>query len=231
LLLHGWGGSGASFAWLQKSLAKKFTTYVLDLPGFGFSAKPPQVWGSEAYAQLLADFMHAVKIVDPILIGHSFGGRVIINLVSRKLIAVKKIVLISSAGIRLPLPTKLSIKIYFFKLLKQLVKLPLLKTLFTTKLQLYKNSFGSQDYRNAHGIMRAILVKSVNEDLTKLLPLIAVPTLLLWGEDDMVTPVVLGKMMQQLIPNAWLEIFPRKGHFPWVDNHEPLVNQIENFLE
>jgi pimeloyl-ACP methyl ester carboxylesterase len=231
LLVHGWGTNAASLTKLQTHLARRFTIYSIDLPGFGLSTAPEEIWGSSEYADLIAQFINAVGIVNPILLGHSLGGKIIINLVARNLVNVKKIILISSAGVRLPRSFKLNLKIYSFKVIKFLVKLPIISNIFGSKIELYRKKIGSEDYRNAVGQMRSILVKLINEDLTKLLSQITVPVLLLWGDQDSSTPLQAGKIMQELIVGSELKIFSGSGHFPFLDNYEKVVMELDGFLD
>lgn len=231
VLLHGWGCSAQHLASLQKHLAQRFTTYAIDLPGFGLSSPPAALWGSMEYAKLLAQFIKINKLVEPVLVGHSFGGKIILNLVAHSLVKTKKIVLISSAGVRLKRSVRLKLKVYFFKFVKFLMRLPLLKNLWGVQLELYKNKFGSADYRSASGQLRTILVKITNEDLTALLAQIKVPTLLLWGDKDISTPLRAGQIMQQKILGSQLLVFAGSGHFPMHDNYSAVVKALDEFLE
>ena len=231
LLLHGWGCDAEAVSKLQNHLEKQFTTYAIDLPGFGLSTAPTETWGSAEYADLIVQFIKATNIVNPVLVGHSMGGKIIINLVAHDLVNTKKIVLISSAGVRLPQAFKLKLRIYFFKVVKFLAKLPVLKNIFGVRLELYKQRFGSTDYRNASGQMRLILVKVVNEDVTALLPQIKVPTLLLWGDQDDSTPPVIGEIMHKMISGSKLKVFSGSGHYPFLDNYEKVVMELDGFLK
>lgn len=226
LLIHGWGCSIERFAKLQKHLAKKFTTYAIDLPGFGLSTQPEEIWGSKEYADLIVQFINAVNINNPILLGHSLGGKIIINLVAlvaQSGIKINKIVLISSAGIRLPRSFKLILKVYCFKIMKFFI--------FGSRLELYKKKFGSQDYKNASGHMRSILVKVINEDITALLSQIKVPTLLIWGDKDTDAPIEAGNVMHKMISGSKFAVFPDSGHFPFIDNYEKVVVELDRFLK
>lgn len=231
ILIHGWGCSGELFTRLQQHLARRFTVYAIDLPGFGLSTKPETIWGSAEYAKLVEQFIIATQTNHSILIGHSLGGKIIINLVARHLVEVKKIILISSAGIKLPRSFKLNLKIWFFKLIKFLASFPGIKSLLGWRLELYKKRFGSDDYRESSGLMRSILVKIINEDLTAFLVQITVPTLLLWGDQDTSTPLKAGQIMQNLIQGAKLTVFSGSGHFPFIDAYEKVVMEIDSFLD
>lgn len=220
LLLHGWGCSSDYFAKLQRYLAKKFKVYAIDLPGFGMSDAPEDVWGSFEYAKLVAEFIKENNIFNPVLLGHSFGGKVSINLAGCNLIKAKKIILIGSNGVQLPKSLKLKTKIILFKIMKKI---------FGSNIA-SKNKFGSSDYRNASPHMRMILVKTVNEDKSELLPKINIPVLLIWGENDASAPLRAGKIMHKMIPGSQLKILANCGHFPFIDNYEQVIADIDNFL-
>lgn len=230
ILLHGWGQSINYFSTLIEYLSQKFTVYALDLPGFGLSTTPEKVWGSAEYACLVELFIKELQIHNPILLGHSLGGKIAINLVAAGRVYTKKLILIGSSGVLLPKSLKIKTKIYFFKLLKFLVRLPIIKSFFMSKMELYKRRFGSKDYRNAGGIMRAILVKTVNENITTLLPQIKTPTLLLWGGQDNETPLLAGKILHEAVLNSQLKIIAGSGHFPFLDNWEKVKVELDGFL-
>ena len=101
LLLHGWGSSLEPYRRLIDLLSTKYFVIALDMPGFGKTEEPPCPWGVDEYVDFVLDFLQAFDIQKLSLVGHSFGGRVIIKLCNRCLpFAVNKIVLIDSAGIK-----------------------------------------------------------------------------------------------------------------------------------
>ena len=119
LFLHGWGASSQAFRGIIGHLEKHFSVYALDLPGFGQSPPPARVWGTAEYAQLAADFMAEKQIEKPILIGHSFGGRLSIRLGAKGL--AKKIILVDSAGLRPKRSGRYYGKVYAYKAAKKTV--------------------------------------------------------------------------------------------------------------
>ena len=80
MLLHGWGSSLDAFSAVRNLLDKKYKVVSLDFPGFGQSDMPPEPWDVERYAAFTLEFFGFLGIKDPILVGHSFGGRVIMKL-------------------------------------------------------------------------------------------------------------------------------------------------------
>lgn len=229
ILLHGWGTQIKSFEPIHKYLENYFRTYSIDFPGFGQSNPPETPWGTEAYACLIKQFLHNLGIINPILIGHSFGGRIAIRLASTE--KVSKLILIDSGGIRPKRKFNYYIKVYSYKFIKYFVKLPILRHFSNNLLGSFSKKFGSKDYQNASGIIRATLVKVVNEDLKNFMPQIKVPTLLIWGENDRETPVSDGKLMEKLIPDAGLVILKNVGHFSYLEKLNEFLLIISSFLK
>ena len=120
VLVHGWLTSLETMRPLQNHLSKYFKVYNLDVIGFGKSDLPNKPLNTEDFSNFLNDFLNALNIENPILIGHSNGGRMIINLAGRNLRKINKIVLIDSAGIVPKRKPKYYIKVYTFKAIKNI---------------------------------------------------------------------------------------------------------------
>jgi pimeloyl-ACP methyl ester carboxylesterase len=230
ILLHGWGRNIDYFSKIIEHLSAKFTVYALDLPGFGLSTAPENIWGSDDYAEMINHFIKELQIKNPVLLGHSFGGKIAINLVGKESAGVKKLILIGSAGIQLPKSFKVMIKIFSFKILKIFIDLPVIKNAFKSKLEIYQKKYGSRDYQNTTGVMRSILVKTLKENVISLLSKIKIPVLLLWGDEDSETPLAAGKILHERILNSQLKIIMGSGHFPFLDNWEKVKPELDRFL-
>ena len=229
ILLHGWGGSLDVFKALQTNLEPNFKVYGIDLPGFGKSPEPQIAWGTEEYANLIKDFLAELQIKQPILIGHSYGGRLMIRLGS--MIEVHKNIFVGSAGIKPERPASYYFKVYTFKCLKFIAHLPILSIFLKDAFEQYRNRAGSSDYKNASDVMKATLVKAVNEDLTHLLPKVSASSLLIWGENDTATPLRDGKKMEALIPDAGLAVMKNCGHYCFVEKSQEFLIIVNSFLE
>ena len=229
ILLHGWGTDLSSFDPIANELEEKFKIYKLDFPGFGKSDPPQTVWGVEDYTKFLEKFVLENNISDPIIIGHSFGGRVALLYSSRN--NVKKLILFDAAGVKPKRPLKYYIKVYSFKLFKKILPVIIGKTKADEKINQYRKQTGSSDYNNAVGIMRNILVKVVNEDLKHVMPNIKAPTLLIWGEHDTATPVSDAKIMEKLIKDSGLVVIKNAGHFSFLDKTYDVNLIVGSFLK
>jgi pimeloyl-ACP methyl ester carboxylesterase len=228
LLLHGWGVERSVFTPLQQHFARHMQVWSLDFPGFGASAQPPAVWGVSDYADFVQAFCVAVDLKNPSLLGHSFGGRVAIHLAGRGF--GDKLVLSDAAGLKPKRGPAYYIRVYSYKAAKKLMGLPGLNRWYDQALNLWLKRNPSSDYALAAGIMRAVFVKVVNEDLAALLPRIAKPALLIWGEKDTDTPLADGQRMEKLIPDSGLVVIKSAGHYPFLDQPAYFYRVLESFF-
>lgn len=228
ILLHGWGCTHDIFRSLHAALEKNFKVYALDFPGFGESTVPPVVWGVEDYTRMLEIFIREQGIENPILLGHSFGGRVALLYSSRN--PVRKVILADAAGIRPRRSVEYYVKVYSYKLYKKILPLLVGRKKAEQQLEAYRKKAGSEDYRNVSGMMRNIFVKVVNEDLRHVMPRIAAPVLLIWGENDTATPVGDAKMMNKRIKDSGLVVFKNAGHYSFLDKPYDFMAVIDSFL-
>lgn len=229
VLLHGWGCDLHIFDAVQRELEQYFTVYNIDLPGFGQSPEPSTVWGTADYAAAIIGLFQELNIQHPILIGHSFGGRVIIRMAEQ--VRPRKIILTGGAGIRPQRSLSYYLKVYTYKALKRLATLPVLRSLTAPMLERYRSKAGSADYQQASETMRGVLVKAVNEDLRDLLPGIQAPTLLIWGEKDTATPLRDGRLMEQKIPDAGLVVLSGGSHYAFLEQSARFLTIVGHFLE
>ncbi len=216
ILLHGWGCNIATMASIEGILSPHFKVYTIDFPGFGGSEVPADVWGVEQYTCMLETFVKTLGIEKPILIGHSFGGRVSILYGSRN--ETHKIVLVDAAGAKPRRPIKYYLKVYSYKCYKHLLYLIMGKERAEARLELHRRKAGSADYNVLSGMMRRIFVKVVNEYLEPVMPLIKCPVQLIWGAKDKDTKLREARVMLKLIPNARLDVIDDAGHYSFLDN-------------
>lgn len=229
ILMHGWGCDHTTVRSIAATAAQTHTVYNMDFPGFGGSQEPAEVWGVELYTRLIEDLVRKEGLERPVLIGHSFGGRVSILYASRN--EVDKVVLVDAAGIKPKRSLKYYLKVYSFKAGKRFWELMLGKEKAQERVDRMRAKRGSSDYAGASPMMRRILSKVVNEDLTDRLPLISAPTLLIWGENDTATPIADAKKMSRLIPGSGIVSFPGCGHYSFLDNPIQFRAVLSSFLK
>ena len=177
---------------------------------------------------MVEKFCKKLNIENPILIGHSFGGRISILFSSRN--QTNKVMLVDSAGIVPKRTLKYHIKVRSYKIYKKLLPLFVGKKEAERRIEERRNRSGSADYRAAQGIMRAIFVKIVNEDLKYVMPKIKAPTLMIWGELDTATPLSDARTMEKLIKGSGVAVMKGCGHYSFLDNPRQFLAIVDAFL-
>ena len=210
LALHGWGRDHSDFAPVLDGIP----SIAIDLPGFGASAAPSAPMGSEGYADSIVPVVEDFP-QPPIVVGHSFGGRVAVRLASRRL--VSGLLLIGTPLLRVGPHRRPRVS---YRLTKRFRFI-----LGEERLERARKRHGSADYRAASGVMRDVLVTVVNETYEQILSSIECPTRLLWGARDTEVPVSIAKAALDLIPGARLSVVPDVGHL--VPSVAPTVVRAE----
>lgn len=233
VLLHGWGSNIKLFANLIELLSKKYMVVAMDMPGFGESEEPPSAWCVDDYAKFVIDFLSDYDTKKVMLLGHSFGGRVIIKLNSRNDLPfeITKVILVDSAGILPPKSNKKSFRTYYYKAGKAILSTGIAQKIAPDALENFRKKMGSADYAAASPLMRQVLVKTVNEDLEPLLPNIKCPTLLVWGVNDTATPLSDGEKMEKLIPDAGLVKLENAGHYSFLEQQYTFNKVMCSFMK
>ena len=230
VFLHGWLTDLESMRPLTTNLVKTHKVYLVDVVGFGKSSLPKEPLNSQDFAEFLKEFLEKLNIKNPVLVGHSNGGRIIINAVGKNMVKAKKIVLIDSAGIKPKRSMKYYIKVGTYKAGKLVLNiLPNTNSIKNFKERL-RNRVGSSDYKASPIVLKDTLKIIVNEDVKDILPNIKVPTLLIWGGLDTATPISDAKIMEKLIPDAGLVEYPYGSHFSYLENLENCKLVLESFL-
>lgn len=213
LLLHGWGGSIKSLEPLAQALsARGFRTINIEWPGAGSSALPPQPLKLADYAELLKKIITKLDLTDPIALGHSFGGKVLLKASLLHPHLFSKLIIVNASGIK----PKNSFKKKVFKGISKgastFEKIPgVSKISGGLRHAYYKFLVRELDYYKA-GPMRETFKNIIAEDLDNDLDNIKTPTLLIWGKEDKITPLWMGEKMHSLIAGSELKVVEGKGH-------------------
>ena len=216
LALHGWGRRGSDFSASLEGL----DAIAPDLPGFGASPVPNQVIGADAYADIVAEILDSFDR-PPVLVGHSFGGRVAVCLAAKHPESVGDLVLTGVPLIRLETGRRPPVA---YRVVRWLHRAGLVTD---ERLEQEKRSRGSADYRAATGVMRDILVKVVNESYEGPLGRIQSPVHLLWGENDREVPVSVAESASALLSDVTLEVLAGVGHLVPIQAPQALRRVID----
>lgn len=228
LILHGWADEAGSWQQVSQRLSKDFQVLIPDLPGFGGTAVPPKAWGLNDYAQFVADFLEKIEVPDvEVILGHSNGGAIAIRGLANKILHTKKLVLLASAGIRSEYKGRKKAIRLVAKAGKGLTKPLPNKVTDRLRRRLY-TTVGSDMLVAEH--LQETFKQIVNDDVQADAKQVAVPTLLLYGDKDVATPLKYGRKLQLSMPNAELEVVSDAEHFLHKDQFEIVMKKVEEFL-
>ncbi len=230
LFLHGWGSSVEPWRGVINTLKPFCRTVAIDFPGCGGSDTMPSPWTVDDYADLVIKFIKAAGLKNPVLVGHSNGGRVIMKLCGDKMLNPPKIVLVDAAGIKSKPSFKRRVRIAAFKTVKCVLTLPILKNYTATALDKARKHFGSADYNNASPVLRRTMVNLINTDMRDIVSNISCPTLLIWGDLDTDTPLYMAHELEKRIPDCGLCVLKGTGHFSFIQKPYEAQAIFKSFL-
>lgn len=225
VFLHGWGGCWQSWSPIIERLKNDFDIFAFDLPGFG-NQKIDKSLNLDDYVKFTIQTLKNRHIKNPILIGHSFGGAIISQIAAKNLYPIKKIILVDAATIRHPYTQSQKTKFKIIGILKKLF--PFARNFYykTKKLQ-------NSDYASLKNnpLLQKTFQTVIQQDLSSIISKIHTPTLIIWGENDLDTPLADGQKIKSLIPNSKLIVYPNSSHFSYLENQDIFVNDIKKFIK
>lgn len=229
VLLHGWGDSAKGLAGLSKELAPNYQILSIDLPGFGASQIPKNVWDLDNYSEFLQALLEKLDLNEVYaVIGHSNGGALAIRALSLHAVQPKKLILLAASGIR----TGGGARRFSLKLL---AKTGNIATIWMPEKQ--RAALRKSLYQTAGSDLTVVpeleesFKKIVKQDVQQDAAKITIPSLLIYGQNDQSTPVEFGRIYHDLITESKLEIINDAGHFVHHDQSDKVNKFIKDFLK
>jgi pimeloyl-ACP methyl ester carboxylesterase len=223
LALHGWGRRGSDFVAAFKGLSY----LAVDLPGFGASPRPVAPMGARGYADAIEPALEHLT-PKPILVGHSFGGRVAVALAASHPERFAGLVLTGVPLLRRASPSRSPV---MFRLGRWAAKRGLIGD---KRIESLRQKHGSPDYRAATGVMREVLVMSVNESYETELSQIASPVVLLWGANDAEVPWAVAESAASILRGAGTDVrllsIDGVGHHVPIEAPQSLRDSVDEML-
>ncbi len=223
LILHGWGSDSGKWKEVGELLEKRgYQAIIPDLPGFGRSSEPRRVWNLGDYCRFVEEFIGYFNLEKFSLLGHSFGGALAVKCSLKFPERIDRLFLVGAACFR----EKTARKKIFYIIAKILKIISFLPGYQYMRKGFYRFIVGRSDYPYLAGIMRDVYLEIIKEDVSPLLPLVRLPTIIIWGELDRFTPLKYAYLIKEKIKNSELIVFNGIGHSPQLEEPEKLVGAM-----
>jgi len=249
VFVHGWGGSGHYWKRTATALSDQFDCLVYDLRGFGRSSLPDNhtlSYDMEEYAEDLAVLLDKLQLEQVYLNAHSMGASLATLLISRYPQKVKKAILTCS-GIFEYNPITFNLfhwaGTYVVKLrFNWFSKVPAMDRLFMARFlnrpipaeerQAFLEDYLLADQDAAAGTIYTAVSKHAATVMPDAFANIAVPTLLVAGEKDIIIPTRLARKAANLNVD-YIEYFelPDTAHFPMLEDPANYLDKVRTFLQ
>ena len=250
ILLHGYGASTYSWRHVLPYFSKSYRVIAIDLKGFGLSDKPADGdYSVLEQSRMVYEFIRVHRLKNVVLAGHSLGGAV--SLLTYLMQAdqgthpISKLILIDTASYKQDLP--LFISILTVPIINEL-SLSLTSSNFKSRMILKKAFFDhskiTKEMVTTYGANLSLpgasqaLIKTARqmlpdnlEEISERYKSIAVPVLLIWGKNDEIVPLEIGRKLAGNIPNSKLVVVPNCGHVPQEECPNEAIEAMASFLK
>nr|MBA3454244.1 alpha/beta fold hydrolase [Deltaproteobacteria bacterium] len=240
VMIHGFGASSDSWATVMPSVAKTHRVIAVDLKGFGWSSRPEGDYSPAAQAELVWHLLDKLGVQDVAIVGHSWGSSVALSMAVAQRGRVRRVALYDAYVYDEQVPSffrwaekaglgEVLFGLYYKERFEDRAPLAYKDERWVTQARLDQIEIEL----DRPGTVAAALATSRRHQFAPLhvaLRSFDKPVLLLWGEDDEVTPLRFGQRLAAELPNAELEVYPRWGHIPMVEAHALSTRDLVAFL-
>ena len=232
LVLHGAGGNRGFTRWMQ-TVAERFTVWAPTHPGFGRSGDAEWMERIDDLARFHLWFSDAAGLRRPHVLGHSIGGWTAATMATMSPGALDRVILVAPAGLKPATGEILDIFYHSPAELRDLTvhdprTVPEWDTLFGTP-----PTAADLELAERNREMTARLTWKpymYDPTLERFLPRVTNPTLIVWGRQDRIVPVVCGEQYRRALPNASLTVLERCGHLPPIEQPDAFARLVVDFL-
>ncbi len=249
LLLHGFGGEIWVWEKQVSPLSKRHRLYIPDLLGYGYSDRPKVDYTPAFFIDSIRQFMDQTGVRRASLVGNSMGGGIAWAFALTHPERVEKLVLIDSIppdvvpavrnpsfqwflAIRnLPLLPRLAVALHT----RGMLRATLMEMVFNDRL--ITDAVVERQYRIDRIVGTARVMTSTARQVEGVnryagaLATLAKPTLIIWGEQDEVFPVAVGKQLHASIKGSELLVIKGSGHMPMWEQADETNQAILEFLD
>lgn len=231
LLVNGLGGTSENWGhMIQEFKAKGFKVYAPDMLGFGRTDKPDVDYSISLQADVLKQFLDSQKLEQPDVVGWSMGGWIAMKYAAANPQRVHKLVLLDSAGLIYDAVNAQALRPKNVEQLAHMMDIlnPNPKPIPAFVAKDIIRVMLSQDWIIDRTLKSMFTGKDVMDDH---LHELTMPVLIVWGRQDLITPMDLAEKLHQGIPHNVLYVADRCGHLAPVACADEVLPQMEKFLQ
>jgi pimeloyl-ACP methyl ester carboxylesterase len=232
LVLHGAGGNRGWRRWMA-TVGERYTVYAPTHPGFGRSDAADWMESIHDLARFYLWFLDVMGLPQVHLLGHSIGGWTAAELATMCPGAIDRLVLVSPVGLK---PDEGEIRDIFIHSPEELLGYTIHDAASVPEwAELFGTRPGPAEVETAlrNREMTARLTWKpymFDPRLAHFLPRVTNPSLIVWGREDRIVPVVCGEQYRRLLPNATLRVLERCGHMPPIEQPDAFAELVLDFL-
>lgn len=231
VLVHGLGSSALDFVFLMPGLARGHHVFALDLLGYGASDRPDVDYSVTLQTGVLRQFLDTQGLTKVDLAGLSMGGWIALDFTAQSPERVRRLVLLDSAGMKFT-PT------FDLRLLSPhtMAEMQALEKVLTPHPERVP-AFIMRDFlrwlREEDWVIQRTLANMITgrEFMDGKLAGVNMPVLLLWGKQDVMTPLAVAEEMRREMPQSVLLVLDGCGHIAPIECHGRVLAEIERFLD
>jgi pimeloyl-ACP methyl ester carboxylesterase len=250
VLIHGWSAWNGYWNKQVPDLSKKYRVYAVDLYGHGLShrfADESERYTIATQSDMVIKFLEKLSIKNACLVGHSMGGHISVRVASKAGDRIRKLVLVSSAGLKeheekAPLVMRIAMALRFDIMLKYFAPRPAVWLMAKFFMYYRDNPVNPQlvddvslltlyDFERRSAFARVTRDALFNDSVNDAAPGLKMPTFLIWGKEDIVIPVELGVIYNKLIPESKLHVIEKAGHMVFDEKPEEFNRVLIRFLD
>lgn len=227
ILLHGLMGGLSNFKDVIGFFSSKgYKVIIPELPIYNLPLKETTV---TAFSDFLEDFIKYKNLSNVILLGNSLGGHVGLIYSNKNPSFVKSLVLTGSSGLYENSMGESYPKRENYGYIKRKTQEVFYNSKVATK-EIVDEVFETVNNREKLVRTLAIAKSAIRHNMSEELPNIKTPTLLIWGENDLVTPPEVAREFKSLLPNSKLEWIKKCGHAPMMEHPDEFNKILFNWL-
>ena len=240
VLLHGYGASLDTWRTIAPQLSQRFRILAVDLKGFGFTSRPPGDYSPAAQARLVWNVLERRGVRDVAVVAHSWGASVALAMALQEPNRVRRLALYSAFVYEAQVPSfflwarsallgEVLFGLFYRERLEERFALAFYDDRYVTVERL---EVAERELRRP-GTVAAALAAARGQRYSRVersYQTIDKPALLLWGRDDIVTPLDFGERLAADLPDARLVVLPRCGHYPMLEARAASTRELAAFL-